>query len=131
MGHAGSRSGARNGGGDYTIISVEGMLDVLSQNELQARAERAFSLPTSLILDLTHTDRIDASIVGTLLNLPRHAAYAGRDLRVVGANARIQSILHVTRASETLTLYPLLADALDPARAVEPPPPITAPATVR
>ena len=117
--------------GEYTVVSVEGTLDVHSQHELQARAERAFALPTSFVLDLTHTDKIDAAIVGTLLNLPRHAAYAGRDLRIVGANARIQSILHVTRASETLALYPLLADALDTKGAVEPQPPITQAVTAR
>ena len=99
--------------GEYTILSVDGTLDAACQNELQARAERALGLPTGLILDLTHTDAIDAAVVGTLLNLPRHAEYAGRDIRLIGANARVQSILRVTYADETLKLYPTLADALD------------------
>ena len=106
--------------GDCTIVGIEGALDAASQNELQARAERALALPNDFILDLTHTDVIDAAIVGTLLNLPRHAEHAGRDIRVVGANARIQSILRVTHADEMLPLYATLADALTVERADKP-----------
>ena len=101
------------------VLAPSGPLDVRQQTELQVRAGLALDAPSDIVLDFTHTETLDAAIIGTLLNLAKRAEYVGREVRVVGANACIARALKAAYADETLTLYATLEEALTPADAVQ------------
>ena len=94
------------------VLAPVGHLNATQMLELQTRALRALDLPANLVLDFTRTDRLEANTIGTLLNLPKRAEYIGREVGIVGANARLLRTLKTARADETLTLYSTLDEAL-------------------
>jgi N-acetylglucosaminyldiphosphoundecaprenol N-acetyl-beta-D-mannosaminyltransferase len=120
--------------GASVVLAPIGRLDATQQMELQMRACRALDLSTNLVLDFTRTDTLDAAAIGTLLNLPKRVEYAGREVGIAGANARILHALKVARAHEVLTFYATLEEALarydaihsEPASALTVPSPVAA-----
>ncbi len=97
---------------ESVILCAEGVLDSAQQAELNARCERILNLPAHLIVDLTRVEGVDAAIMGTLLNLPRRAAQKGCEVRLVGANARVQKTLRAARSDELLTFHATPEEAL-------------------
>ena len=98
--------------GSAVILSVEGPLNSGQRAELQNRAGRILDKPANLILDLTAASSLDATIIGTLLNLPRRAEFVEREVCIVGVNARLLRSLQVLYASEALNLKGTLEEAL-------------------
>lgn len=96
---------------DSLILSARGILDAAQQAELNARCEHILDLPANLILDFTQVAAIDAAIVGTLLNLPRRAAYKEREVCLAGVNSRVRQTLTQAYGEETLTMYATLEEA--------------------
>jgi len=98
--------------GDCTVVSVAGPLDKSLLPEFQSVADQALNARTHLVLDLQATEEIDSAALGTLLNLPKRAAYVEQEVRLVGLNARLRRVLRVSDADGLLRVYPTVADAL-------------------
>jgi N-acetylglucosaminyldiphosphoundecaprenol N-acetyl-beta-D-mannosaminyltransferase len=99
---------------DCTVLSLVGSLDASLVRNLQWKANQALnnSTPTHLILDLQATTDLDSAILGTLLNLPKRAAFVDREVRLVGVPPHLRSILNVSQTQSRLKVYPTFADAL-------------------
>ncbi len=95
-----------------TVISVTGRLDSRLLAELQFVADRALSLPSHIILDLQAVTGIDSVVMGTLLNLPKRAAFAGREIRIVGQSRGIRRALRSAGIDDVICSYNNVAGAL-------------------
>jgi N-acetylglucosaminyldiphosphoundecaprenol N-acetyl-beta-D-mannosaminyltransferase len=98
--------------GDCTIVSVVGPLDERLLPEFQYVADAALNVPTHLILDLQATTALDSAALGTLLNLPKRAAYVEREVRLTGLNRRLRRILKVAETQDLFQTYSAIAEAL-------------------
>jgi anti-anti-sigma factor len=63
------------------------------------------------ILDITGLEYIDSSGVGMLVSSLTQVKKAGGELRLAGANGRIQRILSMTGVNSLFPMFPTLADA--------------------
>ena len=63
------------------------------------------------IPDITGLEYIDSSGVGMLVSSLTQVKKAGGELRLAGANARIQRILSMTGVNSLFPMFPTLADA--------------------
>jgi N-acetylglucosaminyldiphosphoundecaprenol N-acetyl-beta-D-mannosaminyltransferase len=94
-----------------TIISVTGSLHAGALSALEKMTERALSRPSRLILDLSAATGVDSAVLGTLLLLPKRAAGAGQEVRLVVPEGRIQKRLRYAQAHDSLPLYDTLEEA--------------------
>lgn len=58
----------------------------------------------ALVLDLTHVPYVDSSGVGTMVLAKREYERAGRRVVLLGVQARVRSVLEVTRLEHFFTL---------------------------
>ena len=87
----------RTGANGYQIVSVTGELDI-------ATAERAYSYisevidgrPAPVTVDLSGLTFCDASGLGALARIARHARQAGRQLMLTSARPSLMKIMRIT-----------------------------------
>ena len=87
----------RTGANGYQIVSVTGELDI-------ATAERAYSYisevidgrPAPVTVDLSGLTFCDASGLGALARIARHARQAGRQLMLTSAQPSLMKIMRIT-----------------------------------
>ena len=87
----------RTGANGYQIVSVTGELDI-------ATAEQAYSyisevidgLPAPVTVDLSGLTFCDASGLGALARIARHAREVGRQLRLTSARPSLLRIMRIT-----------------------------------
>ena len=87
----------RTGANGYQIVSVTGELDI-------ATAEQAYSYisevidgrPAPVTVDLSGVTFCDASGLGVLARISRHARQAGRQLRLASARPSLLKIMRIT-----------------------------------
>jgi anti-anti-sigma factor len=87
----------RTGANGYQIVSVTGELDI-------ATAERAYSYisevidgrPAPVTVDLSGLTFCDASGLGALARVARHARQAGRQLMLTSARPSLMKIMRIT-----------------------------------
>ncbi|MGH3189479.1 MAG: STAS domain-containing protein [Streptosporangiaceae bacterium] len=87
----------RTGPNGYQIVSVTGELDI-------ATAEQAYSYisevidgrPAPVTVDLSGLTFCDASGLGALARIARHARQAGRQLRLTSARPSLVKIMRIT-----------------------------------
>lgn len=98
--------------GDYTVISVTGSLGGALLPDFQAMADGALNAPSHLVLDLHSASHIDSAVLGTLMNLPKRAAYVDRTVSMVGAPRQLCRALKMSNADTLVQFHPTLAEAL-------------------
>ena len=98
---------------DFVILSVVGPLDKRLLPSLQLAADQALNSGAHLILDLQATSSVDSSALGTLMNLPKRAAYMSREIRLVGLTSRTRHVLTLFGARDRLNLYSTVAEAIN------------------
>ena len=87
----------RTGANGYQIVSVTGELDI-------ATAEQAYSYisevidgrPAPVTVDLSGLTFCDASGLGALARIARHARQAGRQLKLTSARPSLMKIMRIT-----------------------------------
>jgi|SRR6516225_1234525 anti-anti-sigma factor len=95
------------------VVAVSGRL------VLGRELERLESVVTELVgqaqkkivLDVTALDYADSSGVGVLVSCVTHVKKAGGELRIAGANPRMQRLFQVTGVDKILLQYPTVAEA--------------------
>jgi N-acetylglucosaminyldiphosphoundecaprenol N-acetyl-beta-D-mannosaminyltransferase len=98
--------------GEYTVLSLTGSLDKSVVQSFQRKANEALDLPSHLILDLQATTDIDSAMLGTLLNLPKRAAFVNKEVRLVGVSNHLNNLFKAAQAESYLQVYETVAAAL-------------------
>jgi N-acetylglucosaminyldiphosphoundecaprenol N-acetyl-beta-D-mannosaminyltransferase len=98
--------------GDCTILSLTGSLDRSVVQSFQRKANEALDQGSHLILDLQATTDIDSAMLGTLLNLPKRAAFVDKEIRLVGVSNHVNNLLKAAQAENYLRVYDTVAAAL-------------------
>jgi anti-sigma B factor antagonist len=98
---------------DVAVVTLSGRLvfgrDVekleILVKELLKQGRRKF------VFDATALEYTDSSGIGTLVSCLTEIKNGGGDLRLAGANARIQRLLTMTGVDKLITLYPSVSEA--------------------
>jgi anti-sigma B factor antagonist len=64
-----------------------------------------------IVFDIATLDYVDSSGIGAMVSCLTHLRKSGGDLRLAGANARIQKLFKLARVDELLSMYPTVAEA--------------------
>lgn len=91
---------AREGG--YTVLSLVGDVNAEALPRFQAAIEEGLQAKTHLILDFQGVRSFDAEALGTLLMLPKRAAYHCREARLVAPPRAIAEGLRRSQLDESL-----------------------------
>jgi anti-sigma B factor antagonist len=95
------------GGDGIQIISVTGELDVATAEQAYAYISDVIDAwPTPVSVDLSGLTFCDASGLGALARIARHARQAGRQLRLTAARPSLLKIMRITGLDRA---YPELA----------------------
>ncbi len=86
--------------GDCTVLSLVGDFTHALLPRFQAAAEQAINARTHLILDLQQVTAFDGEALGTLINLPKRAAYHDREVRLVAVPRAIADALRRSQIQE-------------------------------
>ena len=97
--------------GDCTVLSVIGSLDRSALPRFRDAAEEALSAGTHILLDLQGVQSLDAEALGTLINLPKRAAYRGRDVRLVAISRHVATALRRNQLADSLPVSGSIAQA--------------------
>jgi len=95
------------------VVAVSGRLtfgreaEKLEQviNNLLQQGQKRF------VFDASALDYADSSGIGSLVSCLTQIKKSGGDLRLAGANARIQRLLSMTGVDRIVSMYPSVADA--------------------
>jgi anti-sigma B factor antagonist len=74
-------------------------------NELVAQAQQKF------VLDLSAMDYADSSGIGTIVSCLTTIKKSGGEMRVAGANPRIQRMFTLTGITSLMSMYPTVSEA--------------------
>ena len=66
---------------------------------------------TRMVFDLTDLEYVDSSGIGALVSCLTHVKKSGGELRMAGANARLQRLFKMTGVDQLLSMYPTVAEA--------------------
>ena len=94
--------------GDSAIVRPHGSLKAGETAEtLEKALGRAEALvPGSVVLDLTNVREIDSTALGVVVGTGRRLHAAGREVYLVGANARVLLLLQLTKLD---AVFPIAA----------------------
>ena len=95
------------------VIAISGRLAIGGEVERLEAAVNGLlkNQQKKFILDITGLEYVDSSGVGMLVSSLTHVKKAGGDLRLAGANPRIQRILSMTGVNTLFPMFPTLAEA--------------------
>lgn len=96
--------------GGVPVVLVSGEVDVYTANSLRERVTEVLARkPEKLIVDLSGASYLDSTGLGVLLSASRQLPGA---VAVVSPRPRITRLFEATGLSQTLNVYPTLADAV-------------------
>jgi N-acetylglucosaminyldiphosphoundecaprenol N-acetyl-beta-D-mannosaminyltransferase len=103
-----------NPSGSYTVLSVIGDFDTAALPGFQREASEALDAGNHLILDFHSVTVFDGEALGTLLNLPKRAAYRGCDVCMISPPTGIAAALRRSGIDDNLyTFVESVAKAFD------------------
>ncbi len=83
---------------DVTLrIAIRGRFDFSMLAEFREAYSRIEAEAQSVIIDMTHTETIDSSALGMLLNMQRHLNKGDREIRIINCNEDVRNIFDITR----------------------------------
>jgi anti-anti-sigma factor len=99
--------------GEVAQIMLLGEHDLASSGTLQRFIDESFDAASQLVIDLTHAEFIDSSVINTLVRASRRAKEAGvRFSLVVGGQTIVRQVLEMTEVLGALNAVESLEDAL-------------------
>lgn len=98
---------------DIVVVSARGEIDLYTVPVLRDRLLDVIDRPSELevILDLSATDFVDATALGTIVAADRRLAARGSRLHLVGARGAVARILAITGLDAALPCHPDHASA--------------------
>src|SRR3990167_9332692 len=98
---------------EATIIALEGILEVGSQEKLKEELSRKIPSENShVVLDFSRVEFIDSACLGALVAITRHLRKNGGDVNLYGLKDEVQSIFQITRLDKVLKIFERLEDAV-------------------
>ncbi len=83
---------------DVTLrIAIRGRFDFSMLAEFREAYGRIEAKAQNVIIDMTHTETIDSSALGMLLNMQRHLNKGDREIRIINCNEDVRNIFDITR----------------------------------
>jgi anti-sigma B factor antagonist len=67
--------------------------------------------PMKFVFDMSSLDYVDSSGIGTIVACLTNIKKSGKELRMAGANPRIQRLFSMTGVDKLLAQYPTVAEA--------------------
>jgi anti-anti-sigma factor len=98
----------------YTVVTISGRLALGGETEKLNAAMNALLQKDQkrVVLDITGLDYVDSSGVGMLVSCLSNVKKAGGEMKVVGANQRIQRIFSMTGIDGLMQMFPSVAEAI-------------------
>ncbi len=107
--------------GDWTVIAVDGELDVATAPRLRQEAIGVLGAsPSQLALDLSRCPFIDSTGLGVIVGILKRIRGLEGDLVIVGAPSQVAKVFDITRVSSIVTLAESLDEAMEAARSRAP-----------
>ena len=98
--------------GDCTVLSIVGDFNADMLPRFQEAAEQSLDALRPIILDMQAVTLLDGAVLGTLLNLPKRAAFRNCDVRMVCVPPHIAKLLHHSQINDGLyTIAPTVAQS--------------------
>ena len=92
--------------GDTAVVSIRGRIVFGEEcNRLRDQVKELLTESSAVILNLTGVEYVDSGGVGTLVALYTTAKNTNVDLRMAGANDRVQHVLQITKLLPILGMY--------------------------
>jgi anti-anti-sigma factor len=101
--------------GDVSIVSLTGEHDLSTAQALREALESARATSGGLIVDLSHADFIDSSILGLIVSAWQEAGATGARFALIvgnGSGSSVRRVLELTDLGSTLPVHPDLAHAI-------------------
>ncbi len=97
-----------------TVVTLAGELDYQSRNELDHLIqERLTSHEPDVVIDMTEVERVDSDGLEVLLEIEARTGEMLGQLRLVGLNRELQTVLNITRLDSTFTCLPDIPAAME------------------
>lgn len=97
----------------FTVVEVEGDLDLVSVGTLRSALEGLFRERRShLVLDLRGVPFLDSTGLGVLVAAQRAVKPHGGEVRIVCADEHILRVLSITGLDQVVAIHPTLEAAL-------------------
>lgn len=104
----------------WTVIAVDGDLDVATAPRLRQEAVGVLSAGTRLAIDLSKCTFMDSTGLGVIVGVLKRVRGLDGDLVIVGAPSQVEKVFEITRVSSIVALAETLADADEAAGARAP-----------
>ena len=100
--------------GQILVVRVSGRIVYGDEsNQLRDAVKEAIAAkPTGVVINLSQVPYIDSGGIGTVVGLYTSAHGAGIDLKLAGANAKVEQVLRITHLHTVIPVYTSEAQAL-------------------
>jgi anti-sigma B factor antagonist len=105
---------ARAAGEGTAVLALVGEVDVATAAQVRQAALKLISDGTRrLIIDLSGTEYLDSSGLGTLVGLLKRIREAGGEMPIAGAQPRVERVFEITGLTQVFRLYDDVDKALE------------------
>jgi anti-sigma B factor antagonist len=97
--------------GEWTLLQLEGELEVDNAPELRAILVEEMERNRLILLDLGRVLYIDSTGLGIMVGVMKHLHRIGGELRLICGQPRILKVFEVTGLDKVFTIYPTSVSA--------------------
>jgi len=108
---------ARSEDSETAVLSLAGEVDVANAGQVRDAALKLIAGGTKhLVVDLTSTDYMDSTALGTLVGLHKRLRESGGEVTIAGAQPRVKRLFDITGLTQVFRLYDDVSAALKEVR---------------
>ena len=97
------------------VLELQGEVDMSNSPQLRAKVLEVFAgTPTVFLIDMTETEYMDSSGMGTLVEALKWSRRKDTQLRLVGVNESVKSVFEISRLTSLFQFYNNQSEALAP-----------------
>jgi anti-sigma B factor antagonist len=109
--------GARSEDSETAVLSLAGEVDVANAGQVRDAALKLIAGGTKhLVVDLTSTDYMDSTALGTLVGLQKRLRESGGEVTIAGAQPRVSKLFEITGLTQVFRTYEDVSAALKEVR---------------
>ncbi|MFA5926777.1 MAG: STAS domain-containing protein [Patescibacteria group bacterium] len=101
--------------GGWTVVSVEGEIDIYTVPELCDCLDRVLNEGCyNIVIDLSRVSFMDASGISAISRYYKKASQNNGEVKLVGVSSRVKRILGLAKRLSVIRLYRTLEEAIEP-----------------